>query len=179
MRRFPISLTLALLATACSDREAVRPPDPTPPPISSNAWLHLSDSAAKAGDVVYVSAFATSPEGGSIGSFTARLLYDSLMLSMVEADSVNDGAMRAVNPVPGEHRIAGATAQGLRDGLLFRMKAVVRDPRGLRRIGLLLDELHSTRSVELTKHVAVKDGRAELLSTTPNVRVAPAPGRKP
>jgi hypothetical protein len=174
MRPTSVSRVLLLLVlAACNDREAMQPPGPVAPPVSSNAWIHLSDSAATAGDVVSISAFARSTEGGAIGSFTARLLYDSLMLQVVEADSIDDGALRALNPMPGEYRIAGASANGLRDGLLFRVRATVRDPKGLRRIGLLLDELHSTRFAELTKALEVKDGRRELIETNPRMKVAP------
>ena len=141
--------------------------------MPANAWILLSDSNARAGSTVAVSAYARSPQAGAIGSFTARLLYDSLQLKVVEVDSVGDGAMRAVNPVPGDHRIAGADAKGIRDGLLFRVRVQVIDPRGLRRVGLVLDEMHSIRFAELTKSLDVKDGRAELLSSMPGVRTAP------
>ncbi|MGQ0767239.1 MAG: hypothetical protein ACT4OZ_16445 [Gemmatimonadota bacterium] len=177
VRRFAASTALIAVATACSDREVVRPPEPGRPPTSTNAWLQLSDSLARPGQTVVISALARIADadaagaGGAIGSFTARLAYDSLMLSITGVDSLGDGALRAVNPVTGEYRIAGASASGLRDGVLFRLTAQVRDSRGLQRIGLLIDELHSTNLSELTRNLEVRDGRTELLLSNPDLLV--------
>ena len=174
LRRVVITSAL-LLSAACSERAAIAPPRPAPPPVPTNAFFTLSDSAPKVGDEVLISAFAKPDMGGPVGSFTARFLYDTLQLRVLAADSVNDGTMRAVNPVPGEYRLAGAAVQGISGGLLFRLRAQVLDRRGLQRMGLLLDELHSIQFTELTEHLAVRDGRDELLV---NRRVAPLPPRR-
>ena len=170
---------LALALSACNDeRASVEPPRPAAAPVPANARLVLSDSAARAGDIVTIAAFASIPGDGAIGSFTARLLYDTLQLRIVDSDSPDDGALRAVNPVEGQYRVAGAHAQGLRDGLLFRFKARVTDPRGLRRIALAIDELHSTRFAELTQKLEVQDGRSELLLGMKGVKVQPPEQRQ-
>lgn len=173
-------LPVSLLALgACYDDRSISPPPPAPPPVPANAQLIVSDTNAKAGAEVLVSAYAKSEDGGSIGSFTARLLYDTLQLRVIEADSVNDDAMRAVNPLPGAYRIAGASARGISNGLLFRVRARVIDPRALRRIGLVIDELHSTGFAELTKALEVNDGLDALLSSLPGIHVSRKPERKP
>lgn len=177
-RPLPPTLALTLLALgACSDDRTVSPPLPPPPPISANAWIMLSDTNAKAGSEVLVSAFAKSDGGRSIGSFTARLLYDTLMLRVMEADSVRDDALRAVNPVPGEYRVAGASFQGIPDGLLFRVRARVVDARSLKRIGLVIDEMHSTQFNELTEALQVNDGLDELQRATPGLHVNRSQGQ--
>ncbi len=172
-------LSLGTLAGCNDERTGIAPPRPVPPPIPSNAWIVVSDSAASAGREVTVAAFAASEAGGAIGSFTARFLYDSLQLHILGADSVSDQVLRAMNPIPGEHRIAGASAQGLPGGLLFRLRARVIDPRGLRRLGLIIDEMHSIKFADLTTQLEVQDTRAALLSGVPGLRVQPAPERRP
>lgn len=158
----------------CDDRVTVEPPRPVHAPISANARLVLSDSGARAGDLVAISAYGvTTEKSGGVGSFTARLLYDTLQLRVEDVDQLNDGALRAHNPIDGEYRLAGAHAQGIPDGLLFRVKARVIDPKGLRRIALAVDELHSVQLVDVTQQVLVQDGRVELLGNTPGLRVQP------
>jgi hypothetical protein len=137
----------------------------------------LSDTSVKAGAEVLVSAFAESDGGRLIGSFTARLLYDTLMLHVIQADSVRDDVLRAVNPVPGAYRVAGASFKGIPDGLLFRVRARVVDPRALKRIGLVLDEMHSTQFSELTEGLQVNDGLAELQRSTPGLHINRDPER--
>lgn len=170
---------LFLLAAACSERAAVAPPRPAPPAVASNAWLALSDSTPSVGEEILVSAFARSEAGGPVGSYTARFLYDTLLLQVIGADSVTDGAMRAMNPVPGEFRLAGAAVRGMPDGLLFRVRARVLDRRGVQRMALLLDELHTTQFAELTERLEVRDGRAELLANQKGVRSQPQAERTP
>lgn len=179
-RLLTTALVLALgTLTGCNDeRTGVAPPRPVPLPVPSNAWLVVSDSTARAGSEVTVAAFASSEAGGAVGSFTARFLYDSLQLQIMGADSISDQALRAMNPIPGEHRIAGASAQGLPGGLLFRLRAKVIDPRGLRRLGLVIDEMHSIKFADLTTKLEVQDTRAALFSGIPGLRVQPATARR-
>jgi hypothetical protein len=172
-------LATTLLVGCNDERATVSPPRPVAPPIASNAWIVVSDSAARAGSEVTVSAFASSEAGGAVGSFTARFLYDTLQLSVLGPDSIADGALRAVNPVPGEFRIAGASAQGLAGGLLFRVRARVVDPRGLRRLGLVLDEMHSIKFADLTTQLEVQDTRDALLSGVAGLRQQPTAGSRP
>lgn len=170
----------AFVAVGCNDeRVGVSPPRPLPPPISSNAWLLVSDTLAHAGTEVTIAAFARSDTGASVGSFSARFLYDTLQLQVVGPDSTGDAVLRAVNPVLGEYRVAGASATGIPGGLLFRVRARVIDPRGLRRLGLLVDELHNTSLADLTAKLEVQDTRGALFSGMPNVRVSPDRSRVP
>ncbi|MCC6774845.1 MAG: hypothetical protein IT360_26965 [Gemmatimonadaceae bacterium] len=171
--------SLGVLAGCNDERVGVAPPRPVPLPVPSNAWIVVSDSTARPGSEVTVAAFASSEAGGAVGSFTARFLYDSLQLQVLGADSISDQVLRAMNPIPGEHRIAGASAQGMPGGLLFRLRARVIDPRGLRRLGLVIDEMHSIKFADLTTKLEVQDTRAALLSGVPGLRVQPAPERQP
>ena len=166
-------LSLVVLAGCADDRVGVSPPRPAPLPVASNAWFVVSDSTAVAGREVSIAAFASSDSGGAIGSFTARFLYDSLQLQVLGPDSIADRAMRAINPIAGEHRIAGAAADGLPGGLLFRLRARVIDPRGLHRLGLVIDEMHSVKFADLTSKLEVRDTRAALFAGTPGLKVQP------
>lgn len=174
-----LAATMFVLVSCSDDRASVAPPRPAPLPVSANAWLLLSDSAARPGAELTLSAFAKSDTGGAVGSFTARFLYDTLQLAVIGTDSVGDATLRAVNPTPGEYRVAGAAARGIPGGLLFRLRLRVIDARGLRRLGLLVDELHSVALHDLTPKLTVTDGRADLFSGMKGVRVAPPPGRTP
>jgi len=168
------AVVFTVAAVGCNDeRPAVEPPRPQLLPVASNAWIVVSDSTPAVGDEVVISAYAASPEGGSIGSFTARFLYDSLQLQVVSSDSIGDQVLRAVNPIVGEQRIAGAAATGIPGGLLFRVRARVLDPRGVQRLGLLVDEMHSVTFAELTSRLEVRDTRAALLAGMKGVRVQP------
>lgn len=174
------TLACAVLVAGCNDeRVGVSPPRPLPVPISSNAWLLVSDSLAAAGTEVTIAAYAKADTGGSVGSFSARFLYDTLQLQVVGPDSTGDAVLRAVNPVLGEYRVAGASATGIPGGLLFRVRARVIDPRGLRRLGLLVDELHNIALADLTAKLEVRDTRDALFSGMPNVRVSPDRSRVP
>lgn len=172
-------LTVVALAGCNDERAGVSPPRPVPLPVASNAWFVISDSTAVAGREVSIAAFASSDSGGAIGSFTARFLYDSLQLQVIGPDSIADQAMRAINPIAGQHRIAGAAAQGLPGGLLFRVRAKVIDPRGLRRLGLIIDEMHSVQFADLTTKLEVRDTRAALFAGTPGLKVEPAQPKQP
>jgi hypothetical protein len=174
-----LALSLVVLAGCADDRVGVAPPRPVPLPVASNAWFVLSDSTAAAGREVSIAAFAASDSGGAIGSFTARFLYDSLQLQVLGPDSIADQAMRAINPVAGEHRIAGAAANGLPGGLLFRLRARVIDRRGLQRLGLVIDEMHSVKFADLTTKLEVRDTRAALFAGNPGLRVRPQDKRQP
>lgn len=174
-----IVLSVVALAGCNDERAGVSPPRPVPLPVASNAWFVISDSMAVAGREVSIAAFASSDSGGAIGSFTARFLYDSLQLQVIGPDSIADQAMRAINPIAGAHRIAGAAAQGLPGGLLFRVRAKVIDPRGLRRLGLIIDEMHSVQFADLTTKLQVRDTRAALFAGTPGLKVEPAQPKQP
>lgn len=174
-----LALSVVALAGCNDERAGVSPPRPTPLPVASNAWFVLSDSTAVAGREVSIAAFASSDSGGAIGSFTARFLYDSLQLQVLGPDSIADQAMRAINPIAGAHRIAGAATQGIPGGLLFRVRAKVIDPRGLRRLGLIIDEMHSVQFADLTTKLEVRDTRAALFAGTPGLKVQPAAPKQP
>ncbi len=155
-------LALAALG-ACGDRLASDPPAPPPRPELSQATLQWSDSAPPRGAIVTLVASTSPPAGSVVGSYTARLRYDTLQLDVVAVDTLADGGLHAVNPQPGEYRLAGAAASGLPNGVLFRLRVRVRQPAGLQRVALLLDELHTTRLSDLTANLSVQDGRTALL----------------
>lgn len=177
MKRFVQRLTMGLAfaaASACDDRLMLQPPTPDVTlPRPANARLVLSDSGATAGQQVTLTAFASAQGGERIGSYTARLLYDTLLLRAHDVEEVNDGALRVANPIRGEYRLAGAAANGLTDGLLFRVRFTVLHPKGLRQIGLVLDELHSARVLDLTSDLTIYDGVDSLLAGRPDVKVRP------
>ena len=52
--------------------------------------------------------------------------------------------LRVFNPRPGHIQIAGAAADGFRDGRLFAVTIKVNEPRALATLELALDELNDT-----------------------------------
>jgi hypothetical protein len=163
-RRLPRLLAGLTLCAACTDRESVAPRPPEPVAAPTLATLVLSDSAAAVGSDVVLRVLAMAPDGRRVGSFTVRLLFDTTQLVVEEQPLSTDQALRAINPVPGAYRIAGAQATGFAPGAaLVELRARRRGPHGFARLALAVDELHSVGSEDLTRTLEVRDGRAAYL----------------
>jgi hypothetical protein len=126
--------------------------------VSTNAFaqaitprLIVSDSDATT--AVVTLALAVPGTVGRIGSFTGQITYDSTALTFVAEVSINDGALRALNPSTGLVRIAGASVQGLNPSQLISLRFRIRDPSALARIQFDLEELHESSAANLKKLV--------------------------
>jgi hypothetical protein len=129
----------ALLGVGCSESyrsTIVQNPAPT-----IEAVLVVSDLAPSVGGslIVSVQAIAT---GGTVGSYTARINYDSTALRFDGEAQMNDHALRATNPAAGRIRFAGASPTGFSDGRLASYKFVVLRANAARTLSLGIDEIH-------------------------------------
>lgn len=139
-KRYASALAVtALLGLGCSESyrsTIVQNPVPT-----IEAVLIVSDLNPSIGGslVVSVQAIAT---GGTVGSYTARINYDSTALRFDGEAPMNDQALRATNPIPGRLRFAGASPSGFKDGRLVSYKFVVLRANSAKTLSLGIDEIH-------------------------------------
>ena len=114
------------------------------------ARLELSDSTARVDSEVSVTVQMRGSSPVAIGSFTARISYDSLGLRFLGETVMSDDAMRLSNPTSGLLRMAGVATTGFRDGTLFVARFIVLRPAALASLRLVVDELHTTTRVDAT-----------------------------
>ena len=95
------------------------------------------------GAITVTARAAPAPSAKAVGSFAGHLRYDAAGLTFLGESQLSTG-MRAFNPQPGHIRVAGAAAEGFRDGRLFAVTFKVKDPRALAMLELALDELNGT-----------------------------------
>ena len=130
-----------LVAVACTEPVVSRvaaAPDPT-----LAAGLVLSDSAPSVGSSVEVYARVESAAPSLVGSFTARIRYDTTALRFVEEIAAADGSTRATNATAGLVRFAGAATNGLPGGHLGGYRFLVLRPQAVRTLQLVVDEIHT------------------------------------
>ena len=129
---------IAFCGAACS--ESYRSTSVQNPVPTVEAVLEISGATTVgAGFVVSVRATATQ---GKVGSFTARIRYDAAALRFDGAIPMDDAAMRALNPMPGQLRLAGAAANGFSNGRLASYRFVALRANGAETLSLVVDEMH-------------------------------------
>jgi hypothetical protein len=124
---------------ACSETyqsTAVQKPVP-----AVKASLVLSDSAPPVGGALVVSVQALADQG-TVGSYTAKIIYDANALRFDGEIAISDQALRASNPSPGLVRFAGAAASGFIGGRLASYRFVVLRANSARTLSLAVDEMH-------------------------------------
>lgn len=145
---------------ACHDRQATVPgavrdePRAVVPQLSvkrDGAYATVTVSASLRGDI------------GLLGSFTARLAFDTTALTFEGEMPVGDGTLRAFNAKSGLLRIAGAGATGIDPARLAVFRFAVSDASALDRLTLQFDELHATSQADAAKFV----------QRTANIRMVP------
>ena len=129
------------VAMACTE-PAVSKLAPAPDPTLA-AGLVLSDTAPPVGSSVEVYARVESAAPALIGSFTARIRYDTTALRFVEEIPTGDGGMRATNATAGLVRFAGAATSGLAGGHLGGYRFLVLRPQAVQTLQLVVDEIHT------------------------------------
>lgn len=110
------------------------------------ARVELSDSSAAPGEVVVATLRLSGP---SVAAATLRLAYDSTGLAFAGEDSLSDGAMRVVNPMPGLVRVAAMAPNGIAGGRVHALKFTVGRTSALRSMKLSVDEAHSASGADL------------------------------
>lgn len=130
-----------LVAAACTEpavSKMATAPDPT-----LAAGLVLSDSAPSVGSSVEVYARVESAAPSVVGSFTARIRYDTTALRFLEEIAASDGGTRATNATAGLVRFAGAATSGMPGGHLGGYRFLVLRPQAVRTLQLVVDEIHT------------------------------------
>lgn len=134
---------------ACTEPRQVNAVKPAPEsPLV--ARVELSDSSAAPGSLVVVT---TRLIGPSVAAATIRLAYDTTGLAYVGEETLDDGAMRAVNPTSGLVRIAAVAPNGIASGRVHALRFMVRRTSALRTMTLSVDEAHSASGLDLAAHV--------------------------
>lgn len=139
-RRIQSCLAALLVSSfACTEPQHVDRSKPSPTP-ALDARIELSDSLAKPGDEIVVTARLV---GTPVASATARLLYDTTGVQLVREETFDDGATRVMNPQPGALRVAALAANGFVDGRLYTWRFTVQRATAIRSFHLVIDEAHT------------------------------------
>lgn len=160
---------LLLLLASCVDTPRQRFVPSALDPHDVGVVLVTSDSVPLPGTVVSVSVrlVASRSAPPRIGSYTAQLSYDTLMLRYVGELTPTDRAMRAINPTPGRVRSAGYAIDGMSGEQLFGVLFQTRHggAGALRGVQIQLTELHSATHEDLRPRL-----RAVGLTMDPKVQ---------
>ena len=135
------SLLVAVAAVGCTEQASTRAPA-TPEP-TMEASLVLSRAAPAVGSTVDVFAQMATATPGLVGSYTARIRYDSTALRYQEDVPLAGQVLRATNATSGLVRFAGAAAAGVPDGRLAGFRFAVLRPGAERTLQLVVDEIHT------------------------------------
>jgi hypothetical protein len=128
------------------------------PEKTMEARLILSDSAPAAGRTVDVFAQITATTPELVGSYTARIRYDTTALRYEQEITIGDDALRATNATSGLLRFAGAAPKGLSGGRLVGYRFLVLRPNATQSLQLVIDEMHTV----------ARANAASLLRSMPN-----------
>jgi hypothetical protein len=142
----------ALSIAACSETYRSAVVENAAPAVE--AVLVVSDPSPPVGGPLVVSV-QTNSNQGIVGSYTARIKYDSTALRFDGEIPIGDKAMRAVNPTGGLVRFAGAAADGFADGRLATYRFVALRSNSAKTLSLVVDELHMITRVDVKNALTV------------------------
>jgi hypothetical protein len=149
--------SLLVAAVACNEPLASKPASAPDPALE--VGLVLSDSMPAVGSSVDVSAQMGSAVPSIVGSFTARIRYDSTALRYQDELPIGDGALRATNATAGQVRFAGAASNGLPNGRLAAFRFVVLRGNALRTLQLVVDEMHTVARTDAASQLRIVPAR--------------------
>jgi hypothetical protein len=153
---------VSLALSACTEPVASKPV--ATPEKTTEAQLILSDSAPAAGRTVDVFAQITAATPEIVGSYTARLRYDTTALRYQHELVIADDALRATNATSGLLRFAGAAPKGLPSGRLAGYRFLVLRANAMQSLQLVVDEMHT---------VSRTDASSQLRSMPTRIGFAP------
>jgi hypothetical protein len=142
----------ALSIAACSESYRSAVVENAAPAVE--AVLVVSDPSPPVGGPLIVSV-QTKSNQGIVGSYTARIKYDSTALRFDGEIPAIDKAMRAVNPTSGLVRFAGAAADGFPNGQLATYRFVALRSNSAQTLSLVVDELHMITRVDVKNALTV------------------------
>ncbi|MEP7001961.1 MAG: hypothetical protein ABI969_15850 [bacterium] len=155
-----VMVVAMLAAVGCTEQASTKAPG-TPEP-TMDASLVLSDSSPVVGNSVDVFAQIGTATAGLVGSYTARIRYDSTSLRYQAEIPIADQTMRATNATSGLVRFAGAATVGVPSGRLAGYRFVVLRTDAVRTLQLTVDELHTVARSDAASMVRVAPTRVEV-----------------
>jgi hypothetical protein len=151
-----VAIPAAMVAAACSEPvQSKRPRVPGDGPLE--ARLEPADVSARVGAVVPVALTVRGGSASEVASFTARIAYDSTRLRYEGEVTMQDGAMRVINPQPGLLRVAGIAPSGFSDGQLSAVRFSVLRADGLSSLRLTVDEMHTAAHADVRRSLHASD----------------------
>lgn len=153
---------VSIVLSGCTEPVASKPV--VTPERTMEAQLVLSDSAPTAGRTVDVFAQITVATPEIVGSYTARIRYDTTALRYEQEITIADDALRATNATGGLLRFAGAAPKGLPSGRLAGYRFLVLRPNAIQSLQLVVEEMHT---------VARVNAASQLRSMPSRIGVAP------
>ncbi|MEO8623573.1 MAG: hypothetical protein ABI625_21020 [bacterium] len=155
-----VTVVAMLVVNGCAEQASTKAPG-TPEP-TMDASLVLSNSSPAVGSSVDVYAQIGTATAGIVGSFTARIRYDSTSLRYEAEIPIADQTMRATNATGGLVRFAGAATAGVPSGRLAGYRFVVLRADAVRTLQLTVDELHTVARTDAASMVRVAPNRVEV-----------------
>jgi hypothetical protein len=144
------ALIAACIAALGACTEPIRKTNATQPEPVAEARLVLSDSSARPSANLTVLVHVRGVSAPDVGSFTARITYDTLALRFIGDSSITDDATRVSNPQPGLIRLAGVSTGGFANGTLYAARFAVVGGAPANSLHLTMDELHTVAHVNVT-----------------------------
>ena len=143
--------------TEQASTKAAATPEPT-----MDASLVLSSASPPAGSTVEVFAQVGSATAGLVGSYTARIRYDTTYLRFQSEIPIPDQTMRATNATSGLVRFAGAATAGVTSGRLAGYRFYVLRNDAVRTLQLVVDEVHTVARVDGASMLRIAPTRVEV-----------------
>lgn len=161
----PRAIALAILIVACRDSTPARPRTTLSVPDAIEAQLIFSNLTPRAGEEVVARVRVQTGAGVKpIGSFTARIAYDTLALAFIEEEPLASVGMRVVNPAPGEARVAGISTTGFENGELVALRFMARRAGSISSTSATLEEMHSVDRDDLLHTITSRRVSAQPLA---------------
>jgi hypothetical protein len=156
---------LALLAaavSACRENAPTERPPAEAEPNAVVARLVFSNMQPRPGEeFVVLVQVASGADVRPVGSFTGALTYDSTAARFVGERPLSDDATRAMNPLPGETRVAGISLEGFRLGRLVALRFEARTADATTNMRMEFDQLHAVDREDLRRVTTSSDRKVD------------------
>lgn len=138
------AVVLALVVGSCREEGGEALVAKAPIRQVNSARLVFSSLGAKRGDEVSARIeVQTAPDVKTIGSYTARIAFDTAGLELVREEPAIGDAVQVVNPLAGEVRAAGISEAGFSEGRLLTLRFRARRDGAIEGATLTLTEVHA------------------------------------
>lgn len=161
--RLYVVVTLALCATGCRDQQSASTAASVPQYDRNEAHLIFSSLSIREGDdVVAGLEVRTVADVKPIGSYTARIVFDTSALEFAAEEPARGDAVQVLNPQPGEIRAAGISSAGFVDRRLVAVRFRARRNGSIGSASAVIVEMHATDRTDVLPRLASARVAAEL-----------------